>query len=250
MRRLVVGNWKMNGLSAPAAELARAVAAGVAAGDGLPDLVLCPPFTQIAAVAAILAGTGIAVGGQDCHPEPAGPHTGDISAPMLRDVGARYVILGHSERRAAHAENDGLVRMKAVAAARAGLIPIVCVGETEAERDEGRAESVVASQVAGSLPEDFAGILAYEPVWAIGSGRTPEPGEIAGMHALIRARLMHAFGAGGKEMPILYGGSVKRANAAAIMGISEVGGGLIGGASLAAGEFLAIAAAARSFPGT
>src|SRR5579875_204152 len=131
MRRLVVGNWKMNGLSAPAAELARAVAAGVAAGDGLPDLVLCPPFTQIAAVAAILAGTGIAVGGQDCHPEPAGPHTGDISAPMLRDVGARYVILGHSERRAAHAENDGLVRMKAVAAARAGLIPIVCVGETE-----------------------------------------------------------------------------------------------------------------------
>ncbi len=248
MRRLVVGNWKMNGLSAPAAELARAVAAG--AGDGPPDLVLCPPFTQIAAVAAILAGSTVAVGGQDCHPEPAGPHTGDISAPMLRDVGARYVILGHSERRAAHAENDGLVRMKAIAAARAGLIPIVCVGETEAERDEGRAEPVVASQVAGSLPEDFAGILAYEPVWAIGSGRTPKAGEIAGMHALIRARLVQAFGAGGKEMPILYGGSVKGANAASIMEIPEVGGGLIGGASLVAAEFLAIAAAARSFPGT
>ncbi|HUC18004.1 MAG TPA: triose-phosphate isomerase [Acetobacteraceae bacterium] len=244
MRRLVVGNWKMNGLSAAAAELARGVASG-AGGDGPPDLVLCPPFTEIAAVAAILDGTAIAVGGQDCHPEPAGPHTGDISAPMLRDAGARYVILGHSERRAAYAENDGLVRMKALAAARAGLIPIVCVGETEAERDAGRAEKVVASQIAGSLPEDFAGIVAYEPVWAIGAGRTPTADEIAGMHALIRARLAHAFGVEGKDVPILYGGSVKGANAASIMGIPEVGGGLIGGASLVAAEFLAIAAAAR-----
>jgi len=248
MRRFVVGNWKMNGLSAAAAELARGVVAG--AGHGLPDLVLCPPFTQIAAVAAILAGTAVAVGGQDCHPEPSGPHTGDISAPMLRDAGARYVIVGHSERRAAYAENDGLVRMKAVAAARAGLIPIVCVGETEAERDAERAEKVVASQIAGSLPEDFAGIVAYEPVWAIGAGHTPTACEIAGMHALIRARLVRALGAAGKDLPILYGGSVKGANAAAIMGIPEVGGGLIGGASLVAAEFLAIAAAARPFPGT
>ncbi len=242
MRSLVVGNWKMHGLGAEAAALARGVregAAGMAAA-----LVVCPPFTQIAAVAAILAGSVVGVGGQDCHPEPAGAHTGDISAPMLSDAGARFVILGHSERRAGHGESDALVRAKAVAAAKAGLRPIVCVGEDEEERAAGRAEGRVAEQLAGSLPPDFSGIVAYEPVWAIGSGRTPGAEDIAAMHALIRARLVASFGAAGSAMPILYGGSVKPDNAAAILGLKEVGGGLIGGASLVAADFLAIAAAA------
>jgi triosephosphate isomerase len=243
MGKLVVGNWKMNGLGAEAASLARAVRAGASAVPA--DLVLCPPFTQLAAVGAILAGSPVGLGGQDCHPDPSGPHTGDISAPMLRDAGARFVILGHSERRAAHAETDALVRAKAVAAARAGLTPIVCVGESEAERASGRAEATVADQLAGSLPAGFAGIVAYEPVWAIGSGRTPAADEIAAMHALIRARLAAAFGLAGQATPILYGGSVKAANAAAIFALPEVGGGLIGGASLVASEFLAIAAAGR-----
>ncbi len=243
MGKLVVGNWKMNGLGAEAAALARAIRAG--AGQAPADLVLCPPFTLIAAVGAILAGSPVGLGGQDCHPDPAGPHTGDISAPMLRDAGARFVILGHSERRAAHGETDALVRAKAVAAAAAGLTPIVCVGESEAERAAGRADAIIAGQLAGSLPGGFAGILAYEPVWAIGSGRTPAEDEIAAMHALIRARLAAACGAAGRAMPILYGGSVKAANAAAIFALPEVGGGLIGGASLVAAEFLAIAAAGR-----
>ena len=150
MGKLVVGNWKMNGLGAEAAALARAIRAG--AGQAPADLVLCPPFTLIAAVGAILAGSPVGLGGQDCHPDPAGPHTGDISAPMLRDAGARFVILGHSERRAAHGETDALVRAKAVAAAAAGLTPIVCVGESEAERAAGRADAIIAGQLAGSLP--------------------------------------------------------------------------------------------------
>ncbi len=241
MRALVVGNWKMHGLGAEAAALARAVREGAAEAAAL---VLCPPFTQVAAVAAILAGSAVGVGGQDCYPEPAGAHTGDISAPMLRDAGARFVILGHSERRATHGETDALVRAKAEAAAKADLTPIVCVGEDEAERAAGQAEAVVASQLAGSLPEGFAGAVAYEPVWAIGSGRTPRAEDIAAMHGLIRARLVAALGEGGRRLPILYGGSVKPANAAAILGLAEVGGGLIGGASLVAADFLAIARAA------
>ncbi len=245
MPMLVVGNWKMHGLGAEAAALAREVRAG--AGGAHAVLVVCPPFTRIAAVAAILADSAVGIGGQDCHPEPAGPHTGDISAPMLRDAGAGFVILGHSERRAAYGETDALVRAKAQAAARAGLTPIVCVGEDEAERAAGRAEGTVAGQLAGSLPEDFSGVVAYEPIWAIGSGHTPEADEIVAMHALIRARLLAAFGPAGRSVPILYGGSVKPDNACHILGLAEVGGGLIGGASLVAAEFLAIAAAA---PGT
>jgi triosephosphate isomerase (TIM) len=242
MRTLVVGNWKMHGLGEEAAALAREVRAGAAESPA--DLVVCPPFTQLAAVAAILADSTVGIGGQDCHPEPAGAHTGDISAPMLRDAGAGFVILGHSERRAAYGETDALVRAKAMAAARAGLTPIVCVGEDEAEREAGRAEGTVAGQLTGSLPEDFSGIVAYEPVWAIGSGHTPEAAEIAAMHARIRARLLACFGSAGKSVPILYGGSVHPENAAAILAVPEVGGGLIGGASLVAAEFLAIAAAA------
>ena len=240
MPKLVAGNWKMHGLAAEASTLARAVRPGVPSVS----LLLCPPFTQIAAVAAILAGSAVAVGGQDCHTAPSGPHTGDISAPMLRDAGCRFVILGHSERRAAHGESDALVRAKAIAAAAASLTPIVCVGETEAERSAGRESEIVGGQLSGSLPEDFAGVVAYEPVWAIGTGRTPEAGEIAGMHALIRRHLTARFGARGKDTLILYGGSVKPGNAAAILALPEVGGALVGGASLVAEEFLAIAAAA------
>jgi triosephosphate isomerase len=253
MGKLVVGNWKMNGLGAEAAALADAIRQGAGkagagkagAGKAGAELVVCPPFTLIAAVGAVLAGSPVGLGGQDCHPDPSGPHTGDISAPMLRDAGARFVILGHSERRAFHGETDALVRAKALAAAAAGLTPIVCVGESGAERASGRAEAVVARQLAESLPGGFAGIVAYEPVWAIGSGRTPAAEEIAAMHGLIRARLSGAFGLAGQAMPILYGGSMKPANAAAILALPEVGGGLIGGASLVAAEFLAIAAAGR-----
>jgi triosephosphate isomerase (TIM) len=247
MRKLVAGNWKMHGLGAEAALLARALCAGVEARPKAMEraaLLVCPPFTAIAASAAILEGSPIAVGGQDCHPAAAGAHTGDISAPMLRDAGARFVILGHSERRGAHAETDALICAKTLAAAAAGLTPIVCVGETEAERAAGREAAVVGGQLAGSLPDDFAGIVAYEPVWAIGTGRTPSDSEIAATHALIRAWLFTAFGARGKQMPILYGGSVKPANAAIILSLPEVGGALVGGASLVADDFLAIAAAA------
>lgn len=240
MQKLVAGNWKMHGLAEDAAALARAVRPGV---PGV-SLLVCPPFTQIAAVAAILAGSPVTVGGQDCHTEPEGPHTGDISAPMLRDAGCRFVILGHSERRAAHHETDALVHAKAVAAAAAGLTAVVCVGESEAERSAGREAEIVGAQLGGSLPPDFAGVVAYEPVWAIGTGRTPRSDEIARMHALIRRHLAARFGAQGNGTLILYGGSVKPENAAPILALPEVGGALVGGASLVARDFLAIAAAA------
>jgi triosephosphate isomerase len=242
VRPLIAGNWKMHGSVAEAAALAGAVRDGSA---GLPaDLLVCPTFLHVAGVAARLAGGPVAVGAQDCHPQPKGAHTGDVSAPMLRDAGASHVILGHSERRADHAETDALVRAKAEAAAAAGLIPVVCVGETEAERLAGQAEAVVERQLAGSLPDNFAGIVAYEPVWAIGTGRTPTEADIAAIHGTIRARLAARFGTAGGAMRILYGGSMKPGNAAAILALPNVDGGLVGGASLVAADFLAIARAA------
>ena len=244
MRPLIAGNWKMNGLLADAVALARAVADG-AAGLGC-DLLVCPPATALHAVAGALAGSAVAVGGQDCHQAAAGAHTGDLSAAMLRDAGAAWVILGHSERRADHAETDALVAAKVAAALAAGLAPVVCVGETEAERLAGRQDQVVAAQLAGSLPADFAGVVAYEPVWAIGTGRTPTEAEVAAMHAGIRAALRRQLGAAGAALRILYGGSVKPANAAALLRLPEVGGALVGGASLQAADFLAIAGAAPS----
>lgn len=247
MRPLIAGNWKMNGLGAEGVALARAVREGLGEGSNGVEVLLCPPFTLIERVARTVAGSAIAVGGQDCHPKAAGAHTGDVSAPMLKDAGASFVILGHSERRADHGETDALVRAKAEAALAAGLTPIVCVGETLAERDAGRAEAVVEAQLAGSLPEGFAragGVVAYEPVWAIGTGRTPSEADIAAMHAAIRARLVARFGAAGQGVRILYGGSVKAANAKPILAVPEVGGALVGGASLQAQEFLAIIAAA------
>jgi triosephosphate isomerase len=244
-RQLVAGNWKMNGLLADGAALVGALRHG--AGGLACDLLVCPPVTLVQMAAHALLGSGIAVGGQDCHAKPSGAHTGDVSAAMLKDIGATHVILGHSERRQDHAETDALVHAKTLAALAAGLIPIVCVGETLAQREAEHAQDVVRTQLSGSLPENFAeagGVVAYEPVWAIGTGLTPTVPEVEAMHAFIRARLANAFGPAGATVRILYGGSVKPDNAAALLSVSEVDGALVGGASLKAADFLAIARAA------
>jgi len=242
MPQLIAGNWKMHMLRAPAAELAAGVRAG--AQDLACDLLVCPPFTALEAVARALSGSPVAVGGQDCHTQPQGAHTGDVSAAMLRDAGATWVILGHSERRQNHAETDELVREKVLAATEAGLTPIVCVGETDEQRTGGQETEVVGWQLAGSLPKPFAGVVAYEPVWAIGTGRTATEQDVATMHAFIREELVRQFGEAGQSIRILYGGSMRPANAAALLAVPHVGGGLIGGASLKADDFLAIARAA------
>ena len=243
MRHLIAGNWKMNGLAAEAAALAEAVA------EGCPvevDLLVFPPATVLTLVARILAGTSVAVGGQDCHTDGSGAHTGDVSASMLRDAGAAWVILGHSERRAEHHETDDIVRQKVNAAVACGLNTIVCVGETAEHRREGRQAEIVGWQIAGSLPKDFTGVLAYEPVWAIGTGRTPTEAEVEDMHGFIRAELRRELGVNGEKVCILYGGSVKPSNAAALMALPDVGGALVGGASLVAADFLSIARAAAA----
>ena len=240
MRQLIAGNWKMFGLTQEAAAIATPLLAAGLLGR---DLLVCPPATQIAAVARILAGSPVAVGGQDCHTEVQGAHTGDISAVMLRDAGASHVILGHSERRQNHGETDELVQAQVRAAVAAGLTPIVCVGESDAERQAGWETGVVGKQLKGSLPDDFAGIVAYEPVWAIGTGRTATEGDVAAMHRFIRETLVSRFGAAGESVLILYGGSVRPANAASLLAVPHVGGALVGGASLNAGQFLEIARA-------
>ena len=240
MRQLIAGNWKMHGLTAEAAAIATPL---LDAGPLTRDLLVCPPATQLAGVARILAGSPVAVGGQNCHTETHGAHTGDISAAMLRDAGASYVILGHSERRQNHGESDALVRAKTVAAIGAGLRPIVCVGETDAERQTGQESAVVGGQLTGSLPDGFAGVVAYEPIWAIGTGRTATEADVAAIHLFIRQELVRRFGAAGEETLILYGGSVRPANAASLLAVPHVGGALVGGASLKADDFLAIARA-------
>ena len=242
MRPLVAGNWKMNGLRRMAESLAEAILAGA---HGLEcELLLCPPFTALGVVGAVLEGGAVLLGAQDCHAGSSGAHTGDIAAAMLLDAGCRAVILGHSERRAAHHEHDDSVRAKTEAALAAGLRPIVCVGETEDEREAGDAFAIVERQVTGSLPREFLGDIAYEPIWAIGSGRTPSIEDIASMHAHIRAALVARLGEAGHMPRILYGGSVKAENAATLLAVAEVGGALVGGASLDAAAFLAIAQAA------
>ena len=248
-RLYIVGNWKMNGVRAGLAE-ARAIDRGAARVAEV-DVGIAPPFTLIAAMAE--AAETIAVGGQDCAADPGGAFTGDIAAAQLADAGAGFVIVGHSERRAGHGESNALVRAKAKAAIAAGLSVIVCVGESEAERDAGRAEAVVAAQLKGSLPigegaEERVSV-AYEPVWAIGTGRVPSLKEVAAMHAMIRAALAKAYGEAGGAVRILYGGSVNPANAAALLGVAEVGGALVGGASLEAESFLAIVTAAAGAAG-
>jgi triosephosphate isomerase len=244
VRPLIAGNWKMHGTLASVRELAEGVAAGHADGA---DLLVCPAFVHLTTVAGLLDGTPVALGAQDCHANPKGAHTGDVSAAMLADLGARFVILGHSERRADHAESDAVVLAKAEAVLASALTPIVCVGESEAQRVSGEAEEVVARQLAGSLPKGFAaagGVVAYEPVWAIGTGRTPTEADIAAMHARIRAELEQRFGSAGGMLRILYGGSVKPGNAKAILALPHVDGALVGGASLVASDFLGIATAA------
>jgi len=244
-RPLVAGNWKMNGLRASLAEIA-AVKAGV--GSAKCDVAICPPATLIAEGAAQAAGSALMIGGQDCHTAATGAHTGDLSAEMIADAGGTLVIVGHSERRTDHGETDALVRAKAEAAWRAGLLAILCIGETEAERRSGATMGVLQRQIAGSVPDGATSanlVIAYEPVWAIGTGLTPSEDDIAAAHAHIRLRLADRIGAEAALTRILYGGSVKPSNAAAILGLGDVDGALVGGASLKAADFLAIVAAAK-----
>ncbi|MET3925204.1 triose-phosphate isomerase [Devosia sp. 2618] len=243
---LIAGNWKMNGLRGSLDELT-ALAGMLTTGEApRAVVVICPPATILAAIARQGASAGILAGGQDCHAAPSGAHTGDISASMLVDAGAQYVIVGHSERREAHGESDADVRAKAEAAIGAGLKPIICVGETEAQRDSGQALDVVAAQLAGSIPdaaELHEIIVAYEPIWAIGTGRTPSNDDIAEMHNSIRDKLVQRFADKGASVRILYGGSLKPQNAREILAVDNVNGGLVGGASLLAKDFYTIISA-------
>jgi triosephosphate isomerase (TIM) len=246
LRPLIAGNWKMNGLHAQLGEV-DAIAAALAAEPARARVALCPPATLISRLSARLEGTAVEVGAQDLHPEVSGAYTGDIAAGMLFDAGARLVIIGHSERRTLHREDDVLIARKVEAALHGGLEPIVCVGETLEERKAGNAEAVVCGQIEGSLPLALEGhgfAVAYEPVWAIGTGLTPTAEEIAAMHAAIRAAVVARIGEAGRQAPILYGGSVKPSNAAEILALPEVGGALVGGASLKAADFLPIVRAA------
>ena len=242
VRPLIAGNWKMNLLKADGTALATALAAYMKTDRGL-DMVVCPPAQLLAPVAACIGGSGLGLGGQDCHAAVSGAHTGDVSAAMLADIGCGHVIVGHSERRADHAESDAMVRAKADAAHAAGLIAIVCVGETEAEREAGEALRVVETQLRGSLPAGATAantVVAYEPVWAIGTGKTATTADIAEIHGHARGVLKQIAG-NGEAMRILYGGSVKPGNAGEILGVPDVGGALVGGASLVAADFMGIA---------
>jgi triosephosphate isomerase (TIM) len=244
-RPLIAGNWKMNGLSSDGWALADEIAQRSRSDQGRAELLVCPPATLIGLVHEALEGSSVVLGGQDCHADDAGAHTGDISARMLADLGCRYVIVGHSERRTDHAESSAAVQAKAKAAQRAGLVPIVCVGETWPERESNRTDAVVAAQVRESVPSGSAGaslVIAYEPVWAIGSGRTPTTAQVADVHALIRRELAGCC-ADPSVVRLLYGGSMKPNNARELLAVANVDGGLIGGASLKADDFLAIAAA-------
>ena len=250
VRPLIAGNWKMNGLKASSSEFEAILAGAAQLSSGI-DLLVCPPATLISAFAETLASTNadgalrVAVGAQDCHINASGAHTGDLSAEMLADAGARAIIVGHSERRADHAETDAIVRSKAQAVWRAGLVAIVCVGETQGERNAGHTLDVVAGQLAGSLPDGATAanlVVAYEPVWAIGTGMTPTAEDVEEVHGFIRQTLTQRFNAEGEQMRLLYGGSVKPSNARELMAVPHVNGALVGGASLKASDFLAIAA--------
>lgn len=241
-RTLIAGNWKMNGLQANLTEIEE-VAVAVPASENGPEALLCLPATLVLPASRLADGSGLRIGGETCHFREKGAHTGDISAQMLADAGGSYVIVGHSERRADHGETNQIVASQAEAAIRAGLTPIICVGETLAERDAGQVLEVISSQIAASIPagaEAGAVVIAYEPVWAIGTGRVAAPEQIAEVHAFIRNQLVDRFGPTGQGVRILYGGSMNPANAAEILAVTEVNGGLIGGASLKAADFLAI----------
>lgn len=242
IRPLIAGNWKMNGLKAQAAEF-DAMLNGAAELAGKADLLVCPPATLIAVFAEKARGKKVSVGAQDCHPKASGAHTGDIAAEMLADAGASAIIVGHSERRADHGEGDALIRQKAEAAWRAGVTAIVCIGETQGQRDAGHTLDVLRGQLDGSLPDGSTAanlVVAYEPVWAIGTGLTPTAKDVEQIHGFIRELLTSRF-KDGTRMRILYGGSVKPSNAAELMAVTNVNGALVGGASLKAADFLAIA---------
>jgi triosephosphate isomerase len=245
-RPLIAGNWKMNGL-AEALDQARAVAAALDAKPPGARVAICPPATLLDRLSQALEGSTVLTGGQDCHQKASGAHTGDVSATMLVDAGAALVILGHSERRTDHGETCALVAAKVEAALAGGLEPIVCFGESLEQREAGSAIAIVTGQIRNSLPASLAGqafAVAYEPIWAIGTGHTASVANIEEMHAVIRAELAAKFGDHGATVPILYGGSVKPDNAVEILAAAEVGGALVGGASLKAADFLAIIAAA------
>jgi triosephosphate isomerase len=244
---LIAGNWKMNGLRSSIVEVEKL--AGLLHANPPPrcSVAICPPATLLGLMNRVAAPAGIILGAQDCHPAPSGAHTGDLSAPMLADAGAQLVIVGHSERRTDHGESDEVVRAKARAVLAAGLTPIICIGETRAEREAGKADEIVSRQLAASVPEEARDdeiIIAYEPVWAIGTGLTPTADDIAAMHNALRRQLISRFGARGEGTRILYGGSLKPANAKEILAIADVNGGLVGGASLLADDFHAIISAA------
>ena len=247
LRPLIAGNWKMNGLTDQVSELGLMIEEQGELTHKL-DLMICPPATLTMTMAVMVEGTGIQIGAQDCHAKASGAHTGDLSAEMFADLGATAIIVGHSERRADHGETDAIVQQKAQAAWRAGLIAIVCIGETRDQRDAGQALDVCGTQLAGSLPDGATAantVVAYEPVWAIGTGLTPTAKDVEEVHASIRDRLNARFAAEGAKMRILYGGSVKPSNAAELMAVPNVNGALVGGASLKALDFLAIAAGCR-----
>ena len=245
IRPLIAGNWKMNGLRASSAEF-EAMVAGAPGVAAKADLLVCPPATLIAAFAEKARGSKtLAIGAQDCHPKASGAHTGDLSAEMLADAGASAIIVGHSERRADHGESDALVRQKTEAIWRAGLTAIVCIGETQHQRDAGQALDICRGQLDLSLPDQAKAdnlVVAYEPVWAIGTGLTPTVGDVQQIHKFIRDFLIARFRGEGARTRILYGGSVKPSNAAELMAVENVNGALVGGASLKAADFLAIAA--------
>jgi len=245
IRPLIAGNWKMNGLRESFSE-AEALARRLEGSGIQADAMICPPFTLIASFAEGLRGTPVAVGAQDCHGEASGAHTGDTSAEMLADSGATAVIVGHSERRVDHGETDAVVHAKAEAAHRAGLTAIICVGESETQRDAGETVEVVISQLRGSVPAGATAantVIAYEPVWAIGSGRTPTTNDVAEVHAAMRDALRDIVAGEGDAMRLLYGGSVKPANARELMAVENVNGALVGGASLKADDFYGILSA-------
>jgi len=250
MRRgLAAGNWKMNGTSGSLGEIEALKAAH---GDPKVDILICPPATLLARLSAVAKGSTIATGGEDCHAAEKGAHTGDVSAEMLVDAGAAYVIVGHSERRADHAESDADVRAKAEAAYRAGLTAVICLGESLEEREGGKTLDVIGRQLAGSLPDGLTGansVIAYEPIWAIGTGKIPTIEQITEVHDFIRAELVKRFGAEGEATRVLYGGSVKPSNATEIFAVDNVDGALVGGASLKADDFSPIIAALEAAKG-
>jgi triosephosphate isomerase len=243
-RKLVIGNWKMHGSRQSVDALVKSLVESLAAPGS--EVALCPPFVHIGRVSDLVEGSVIAVGAQDCSAFESGAHTGEVSAPMLREAGCEMVIVGHSERRAQHGETDELVADKAVAARGSGLVPVMCVGETLEERERGEAEQVVGRQLDALIGSSLeAGdVIAYEPVWAIGTGQTATPGQAGDMHGFIRARLRQSSATVAESIRLLYGGSVKAANAVELFAQPDIDGGLVGGASLDAGEFTAIVAAA------